>query len=134
MIKVGDSVKATRTDKNRVYKDYIDVIGVVVSVNEEYINIGYPDSEFQVAHVDYDGIVKIEKEDNMFVETITEKKIKKVIDGTGKCGYNYSIEPSGNGVELVVGAMKKDGFCECFEAESLRELIDGLEEVYEVIK
>ena len=133
-IKVGDSVKATRTDKNRVYRDYINVIGVVVSVNDEYINIEYLDGEFQVAHVDYDCVVKIEKGNNMFVETVTEKKIKKVIDGTGKCGYNYSIEPCGKGVKLVVGAMKKDGFCENFDAESLRELIDGLEEVYKVVK
>jgi len=70
----------------------------------------------------------------MFVETITEKKIKKVIDGRGKQNYIYSIEPCADGVELVVGAMKRDGFCDCFDAESLRELIDGLEEVYEVIK
>ena len=133
-IKVGDSVKAARTEKNLVCEDYIDVLGVVVSADDEYISIKYLDGEFQMAHVDYDGIVKIEKGDNMFVETITEKKIKKVIDGRGRQNYIYSIEPRGNGVALVVGAMKEYGYREYFAAESLRELIDGLEEVYEVIK
>ena len=130
-IKVGDSVKVTKTD---LYKDYINVVGVIQDIDGEYIYIEYPDGINQVANIDYDNIVKIEKEDNMFVETITEKKIKKVIDGRGKQNYIYSIEPCADGVELVVGAMKRDGFCDCFDAESLRELIDGLKEVYEVIK
>jgi len=135
MIKVGDSVIATKTDNNTIYYEFFNEVGKVIEVNGHYITIIYSDGIDQVGHINDDGIVKIKEEKDMFVETITEKKIKKVINGSGKDDYCYSITPFDYDlVKLVIGAKYEDSHCHIFNARSLRELIDGLEEVYEALK
>lgn len=67
---------------------------------------------------------------------VEDNKVKTVINGATRNMAFVHIEPYEDyaGVHLVVGAAWEDRCASAFEKHSLRELIDALEEVYEVLK
>lgn len=73
---------------------------------------------------------------NMVVKVPEPKKeLQTLKDAKGTGYYLFSVRPSGDGlVKLTVGARSVNEMSNCFNIDSLRELIDALEVVLKTME
>ena len=77
---------------------------------------------------------------SQFVETttrtITEKRIKTMVDEFGPGCTQMSVVPADNNteVELVIGAEYENAYCYYFSKKTLGELIEELKEIHDAME